>query len=409
MKMRSRIFKEKGLGILAVALTALFLVTACAPAPMTPPPGEKVVEIGDLTPLTGGAASAEQPCHQARLDYVRYFNEEKGIPGVTIKVVWIDMGREMGRFISGYRVLVDRDLPLIFSNDTTSLETLRSQFEKDQIPFVAGTTTGPAVYPPGWIFCATSTFGEATTAVFNYFMENWKEERPPKLQFFSSDSPFGRGPAEEGTKYAESIGFQVLPIELAGYVVIDATPQLLRIQEREADLVYIQNIIPAAGPIMRDAERLGLHEKIQFAGNEYAVGETLIEMAPFGVEGFLTPKGLPWFDETEIPGVKTMIDRQLQYHGKVQERPEYMGGWVYGAIMCEAIKRALEEVGYENLDGPAAKSALEGMKDFDVDGMVKITYGPERRRGSRNFAAYQVQGGNIVRVTDWQEAPILVP
>ncbi len=408
--MRNRIVKGKWLGILAIALTALLLIAACAPTPTIPPLGEtKVVEIGDLTPLTGGAASAEQPCHQGRLDYVRYFNEEKGIPGVTIKVVWVDMGREMGRFISGYRVLVDREVPLIFSNDTTSLETLRSNFEKDQIPFLAGTTTGPAVYPPGWIYCATSTFGEATTAVFDYFMENWKEERPPRLQFFSSDSPFGRGPAEEGSKYAESIGFEVLPIELAGYVVIDATPQLLRIQEREADLVYIQNIIPAAGPIMRDVERLGLQEKMQFAGNEYAVGETLIRMAPVAVEGFLTPKGMPWFDETEIPGVKTMVDRQLEYHGKVQELPEYAGGWVYGAILCEATKRALEDVGYENLDGPAVKRAFETMKDFDVDGMVTITYGPERRRGSRSFAAYQVQGGKLVRVSDWRDVPILVP
>jgi len=408
--MGNRMIKGKGLWVLAVALTALLLVTSCAPAPTTPASGEKkVVEIGNLTPLTGPASTAEHPCYQGILDYARYFNEEKGIPGVTIKVVWLDMGREMGRFISGYRVLVDRGLPLIFSNDTTSLETLRAQFERDQIPFLAGTTTGPVVYPPGWVFCGWATFGEATTGVFDYFMENWKEERPPRLNFFAADSPFGRGPAEEGTKYAESIGFEVLPIELSGYAVIDATPQLLRIQGREADLVYIQNIIPGAGPIMRDVERLGLHDKIQFSGTEWIMGETLINMAPVGVEGFLSPRSLPWFDETEIPGIKKIIDIQQRYHGEVQERPERMAGWVYGAIMCEAVKRAVEEVGYENLDGPAVKRALESMKDFDVDGLVKITYGPERRRGSRMIATHQIQGGKIVRVSDWREAPILVP
>jgi ABC-type branched-subunit amino acid transport system substrate-binding protein len=148
---------------------------------------------------------------------------------------------------------------------------------------------------------------------------------------------------------------------------------------------------------------------MQFAGTEWVVGAPLIDMAPISVEGFLAARSMPWFDETEIPGVKTMIDRQMEYHGNVQERPEYMAGWVYGAIVCEAAKRALEDVGYENLDGPAVKRALESMKDFDVDGMVKITFGPEDRRGSRNFAVYQVQSGKIVRVTDWQEVPILVP
>ncbi len=49
------------------------------------------------------------------------------------------------------------------------------------------------------------------------------------------------------------------------------------------------------------------------------------------------------------------------------------------------------------------------MKDFDVDGIAKITFGLEDRRGIRSYAVHQVQGGKIVRVSDWREAPILVP
>jgi ABC-type branched-subunit amino acid transport system substrate-binding protein len=406
---RSRILKEKRLWLPAIVLTAVLLVTACAPAPTALGEEKNVVEIGCLTPLTGPAAGAEQPGFQGILDYVRYFDEEKGIPGVNIEVVWMDMAREMGKFISGYRVLIHRGVLVIQSNDTSSLETLKSQFEKDQIPFVAGSTTGPMVYPSGWVYAAWATQGEAATAVLDYFIEDWEEERPPRLQFCVLDGAFGRGPAEEGANYAESTGFEVLPLEVFPYVVIDATPQLLRIQEREADLVYIQHIIPGAGPIMRDAERLGLQDKMQFAGTEWVVGKPLIEMAPVAVEGFLAPRALPWMDETEIPGIRTMTDTQLKYHGKVHEGPEYAGGWVYGAIMCEAVKRALDEGGYENLDGAAVERALESMRDFDVDGMVKITYGLENRRGTRDYATYKVQGGKIVRATDWREVPILVP
>lgn len=85
-----------------------------------------------------------------------------------------------------------------------------------------------------------------------------------------------------------------------------------------------------------------------------------------------------------------------------------MGGWACGAIMCEAIKGALEEVAYENLDGAAVKKALERM-DFDLDGMARFTYGPEDRRGTRDYAVYQIQGGKIVRSSDWREVTILVP
>jgi len=394
--------------ILALGLAALLLVIACAP-PTTPPPGEKVVEIGDLPLLTGGGGTADQPCFLAAQDYVRYFNEEKGIPGVTIKLMWRDCGTQQAGFLSGYRMLVDRGVPVVYSNYATVLEGLKSQLEKDQTPFVTGGGTGIMLYPPGWIFSDASPQDEAATAVLDYFMQNWRGERPPKLQFFILDSTWGRSVSEKAGKYAESIGFEVLPLEVCPHVVIDAIPQLLRIREREADLVYIQHIITGAGPIMKDVERLGLQDKMQFAGTDSVLGASLINMAPVAVEGFLSPKALPWIDETEIPGIKTMIDRQLKYRGTVYERPEYVGGWFDEAIVCEAVKRALDEVGYENLDGPAVKRALESMKDFDVDGMAKITYGPENRRGDRYWAVYQVQGGKIVRVSDYWEVPIFVP
>jgi hypothetical protein len=77
--------------------------------------------------------------------------------------------------------------------------------------------------------------------------------------------------------------------------------------------------------------------------------------------------------------------------------------------VCEALKRGIEEVGLENLDGATMRRVFENMRDVDVAGMAKVTYGPEDRRGVQRFAVYQVQGGNIVRVSDFVEAPILVP
>jgi ABC-type branched-subunit amino acid transport system substrate-binding protein len=407
--MKNRMVKEKRLGIaiLAIGLAALLVLTACAP-PATPLLEEgKIVEIGSLCGLTGGAAGPTQFYLQGMLDYVRYFNEEKGIPGVTIKLVWMDVAGVTDRFISGYYRLVGRGVPFIHGEEARALEGLRLQLERDQIVFIGSGMTGALIYPPGWVFSTWSLQAEEASAVFDYFMENWKEERPPRLQFVMIDIPWGHE-ILEGTKYAESIGFEVLPTEPCPYVILDAIPQLLRIREREADLVYVQHIVPGTGPILRDAERLGLQDVMQFAGSKEAMGEVLIATAPAGVEGFLSARPLPWFDETEIPGIRTMIDIQERYHGKVQERPEYMGGWACGAIMCEAIKGALEEVAYENLDGAAVKRALERM-DLDLDGMARFTFGPEDRRGTRNYAVYQVQGGKIVRVSDWQEVPILVP
>ena len=405
--MVNRMMSGKGLwAILAIALIAL--LAACAPQ-TAPPTGEKVVEIGALPVLTGGGGSADQPAFLGFQDYIRYFNDEERIPGVTVELVWRDCATDVNRFLSGYRMLADRGVPVLFSSLTLVHGGMEERLAKDQIPFFTGGVTAAAVYPPGWTFAAWATQGEAATAVFDYFMGNWGEDRPPRLQLFVSETTFGREPAVEATKYAESIGFEVLPTEFSPLVVIDATTQLIRIQGREADLVYIQNIFTGGGPIMRDVERLGFQDQMQFAGTEWTVGKQLIDMAPDGADGFLTPRALPWIDETEIPGVKTMVDMELRYHGESLEDPTYMAGWVYAAIVCEAVKRGVEEVGSENLDGATVKKVFENMQDFDVDGLVKITYGPDDRRGSQTYAVYQVQGGEVVRVSDWREVPVLVP
>lgn len=408
--MRTGRLQGKGLRIpiLVIVLITLLMVTACAPV-LTTTVEKKVVEIVNIAPLTGPSASSEQIVLQALQDYVNYFNEEKGIPETTINLLWADVGFNVPMFISAYSKFVDRGVLIFVSDESTSLAALKSRFERDEVPVISGCSTGPLVYPPGWIYCPCPTFGEASTAVIDYFMETWEEERPPRFAYICPDTVFGQTAAEEGSKYANSIGLDVLPMEIVPYVVIDASPQLLRLKDREADLVYIQNILPGLGPVLNDAERLGLIGDIQFGGLEFSLGETLISMTGSACEGYLTPRATPWFDETEIPGIKAIKDTQVRYHGKVRNEPEYIAGWLSAAIACESIKSAIEEVGYENIDRLDIKRALDSMTDFDVDGIAKISFTAEQRRGSRMVATYQIIEGQIVRVSDWREVPILVP
>jgi hypothetical protein len=162
---------------------------------------------------------------------------------------------------------------------------------------------------------------------------------------------------------------------------------------------------------LRDAERLGLLSQMHFTGSELGMPEETIELTGVASEGYLMSKVLPWFDETEVPGIKLMIDKQMEYHGKVKENMGYESGWIMGTLACEAIKGAIEHVGYENLDGAAMKEVLDNMKDFDVYGLASVIYRdrPLDHRGITKLAAYEVMGGKIARVTDWREAPTLVP
>jgi branched-chain amino acid transport system substrate-binding protein len=242
-------------------------------------------------------------------------------------------------------------------------------------------------------------------------MENWKEERPPRLAFVGIETQWGYEPRAEGTKYAESLGFEVLPPEIVPIVVLDATTQLLRLKDEGADFVYMHTFPSSLGPTLRDAQRLGLLAQMHFVGTETGMGESVIEMTGSASEGYLMSMIAPWFDEAEVPGIRLMIDKQMEYHGKVVRDNAYRNGWILAAVVCEAIKRAVENVGYENVDGAAVKQALDNMKDFDIDGLVSVTYKdrPLDHRGITKLAIYEVRDGKIVRVSDWREAPSLVP
>jgi len=407
--MRTRLVNGKGLGILLIALTILLLIAACAPASTSlPSTDKKVVEIGDIAPLTGPPAYSEQICFQAELDYIRYFNEEIGIPDVTIKMSWIDTATNTANSITAYRRFTERGVPLLWSSMVMVKETFKRNCADDQVPMLFPPNLESLAYPPGWIYLIGPTAAEAFAVTCDHIMQNWKEDRRPRGAFMFIDDPFGYEPIEQGTKYAESIGIEMLPEEIVPFVPLDTSTQLLRLKDRGVDFIYIQCIPAASGPILRDAERLGLAGKIQFCGMEYSLGERVIEIAGPASEGYIAAKQCPWFDETEVPGIKLMLDNQMKYHGKVIREPEYTT-WGMMAVACEAIRRAVDKVGYEDIDGRAVKEALDGMTGFDVHGLYKCTYSPDVRRGTDKMAIYQVKDGKIVRVSDWKEAPILMP
>ena len=65
---------------------------------------------------------------------------------------------------------------------------------------------------------------------------------------------------------------------------------------------------------------------------------------------------------------------------------------------------------FEQFSTVAVKEAMDSIKDFDPHGLgTKVTFIPEDRRGYMGVRICQVQGGEVVPVTDWREAPRLIP
>jgi branched-chain amino acid transport system substrate-binding protein len=405
--MRNGMVKGKGLGIiLAVAVTVALLFTACAPGP--PVEEKKVVRIGMIAPLTGPPAAAVQVAWRNAVDYLSYF-EEVGVPGltlppgVTIELAWGDSAYDMPRAISIYERMRG-DVVIFYLPSPTEAAGLKSMLDRDGVAGFVMSIDEAMMYPPSSLFTIYPTDSESFAVACDWIMENWEEERPPRVAFMGPDVPTGRAAEVMGTEYAKGIGIEMLPFEVVPTVPLDPSPQLLRLAERGADFVYIQSIWITALAVMRDAERLGLTDKIRFGGMENSQSTPVLELGP-AVEDYFSPRRLPWYKEVPI-----LEDVLREYRGKIDTMGDGAATLVLVPVWIEAIGIAIEEVGYENLDGCAVKEAMYSIKDFDPHGTgKKVTYTPEDHRGNPIIRIYEVQGGEVVPVSDWREAPMLVP
>ena len=407
--MRNRMTKGKraGIIILAVGLAAALLFSACAPG--APAEKKQVVEIGFIAPLTGPPAAYMQYGWRNIVDYLKYF-EEVGVPGlnlppgVTIELVWGDSGYDVPRAISIYERMRD-DVVFFHLPSPVEAHGLKSRLERDGIAAMTMAPDEDLMYPPGQMFTVFCTESERFAVVCDWIMENWEEERPPKVAMLGLDLPVGRAAEVMGTAYAKSIGIEMLPFEIVPYTPLDTTPQLLRLHERGADFVYVQAPFLTAIPIMKDAERVGLLDEIRFAaGIEDCVAIPLIEALGPVAEGYFGAKCFPWYEE-----VPMLWDILRKYQGRLDTTGGAAATLLFGPVTIEAIRIAIEEVGYENLDGRAVKEAFYSIKDFDPHGMGRTaTYTPEDHRGAPAARVYEVQGGEVVPVSDWRETPMLV-
>ena len=399
--------KRVGIAILVIAVAGLLLFTACGPRP--PEEEKQVVKIGMICPLTGAPAAPVQIAWRNVIDYLRYF-EGVGVPGlnlppgVTIELVWGDSGLEIPRAISIYERMREQGVVLFYLPTPVEGAGLKSRLERDGIAAFVMSVDEALMYPPGWIFTIYPTDSESFAVACDWIMENWQEERPPRVAIMGPDLPTGRALEVMGTAYAKGIGMEMLPFEVVPYMPLDVSPQLLRLHARGADFVYIQTVWTTTVTIMRDAARLGLTDKIRFGGMENSQAIALLELGP-AAEGYFSPRRAPWYEETPI-----LFDILREYHGKIDTEGDGAATLVLVPVWIEAIRIAIEEVGYENLDGRAVKEAMYSIKDFDPHGTgKKVTYTPEDHRGSPVIRIYEVQGGEVVPVSDWREAPMLVP
>ena len=391
------------LAVAALALGGSLYAPPCAEA-------DNEIKLGALFDMTGPTSDVGWHYADGVRDYVRYINEEKGGvgEGVKIRLIWTDYQYKIPQAISTYAKLTKRDRVIaIIGWGTGDSEALKTKIVKDQIPYISASFSQHLVWPPRWNFLPVVTYADQVRTVMKYMRERWEESRNPRMALIYNDTGYGRAVLEPAVAYAVELGIDLVGTEVVGLQDLEATSQLLRIKEKGADFVFIQESFVATSTVLKDARKLGL-DGVTFTGNFWGTGRKLVELAGVAAEGYLgmMPFAI-WSDESE--GMAFAHTLNSTYHPDVDYRePQYITGMVNAMIMIQAMEVALKnrDGSPDLVTGLDVFKALESMQNFDTRGLTTpVSYDSDERRGAKKGRLVTIKNGDLVTATGWIDAP----
>lgn len=388
-------------------------MVACAPKEEARKPTIKHYGIVDLT---GPYGILVPDLWEAMLDYYKLVNEEGGIDGYPLELIWGETGNMMVRTWSHYKRYKRAGAQLLWLASSPDGEALKRTLVKDEIfcPFNYG-QSDPQIYPPAWIYIDGPSYGDGFGAFLKMAKAKWDKaggKGMMKVGIIGPDTAYGRAALEPGQRFGKKIGVDVVGQEYTPVIPIDLTPQILRLKDKGVDWIWFQGLSQIATVFMKNMQSLGLQGKIPVAGFWWVSGaEMLRRVGPVFSEGYIfnSYNYLPQV-EKDHPGIKKCNELRQRYHQK-EANEIYVKGVRAVQFVMELTRRTLKKYGYEGLTAKNYMSMMETFKDWktswDIGASFDIT--PNDRRTAKKLLFYQVKDGKLVRYSDWIDAPHLYP
>ncbi len=365
-------WKKIAMGLVAAGLSMVLLLAGAIPV-CEAGPDERVVKIGLCTCWTGALASHAVPWGNGLLDYLRYVNEQGGINGIKVEMPWYDTRTVAPQAVPAFRRPIEEGAIILQDVTECGFEAAIPVARRADLAVITLTALTPGmITKPQRIVTTFSDWPTAFMTVVKWIKGNlWTEARNMRVGTIFYDTLAGYGTLE-ATKYFEKIGVEFVGYEVVPFIgCIDTSTELLRLASK-ADWIYVTAYGASMTTIGKDAARLGLQEKgICFAASPLSLDEASLRILGHAVDGWyanaLHP--MPWESE-KFPGLKVLTEKAKEYRGMELEDTGgfYTTGWVHQAAAVEAIRLAIEKVGYENLTRRAVREALFSIRNFETGG-----------------------------------------
>lgn len=400
------------------------LAGACTKAPVTEAP-EKSLTVAFSSTFTGSMGATGAHVCTGNMDYFRWVAGRGGIEykdpasgrteKVAIKIVWEDVQFDVAKSTAAYKRFRAAGASVIYGFGSTPEEACAAFASRDKIPLISWYAyASPQGYAPKpqYYFTAYPMIAESSTTMLKWLIkERLKGTQTPKIGFMVGDLPSWRPIAKPGLLdgYINSIGGELAGIEFVPPLITDVSVPLTRlVTEKKADGLILIGSLDATIILARDSLRIGIDpSKVPIVMNPSAWDESLLKFRE--MEGLYGENGVS-LPGTDVPGMKVVRD-VAAYNGRSFENiavvnSNYIQGLAGSIMLEEAMKRALNKDGYDNVakSGESLRNQLANFTPMETGGLVHsigVKY-PDIEPFFMNYDRItEAKGGKLIVVSDW--------
>ena len=380
-------------GILFLGL--FFLSPWVAEAARVPGVTDKEIVIGNINPLTGGAASSGIGAQNGFELAVEEINAAGGIHGRKIKMIALDSECNPTKGVAAVRKLIGENVFTVTGEYCSGVAiAINPIFEKEEVPMVySGCVTSKITYPMlKWVFQAMGVANQRDISWgrARFFVEKMEAK---KIAFFYQANELGENDLENTRealkkKYNMDIAAP-LPYNMGD---ADFTAQITKAKDVGADLIHVSGLVREGLLIVRQARELGFKGKIVGATG-LSTGGFFEAIGDFGM-GMVIESSGPKYEIFDIanPVVRYVRDLSIKRYGTGPGRPnsKNLNGYYAMKVVGEGLRRAGKEITREKF-----RKALETMYNVDIGVGDPVTFSPWDHQSVHSMSVYVIATGGI--------------
>jgi branched-chain amino acid transport system substrate-binding protein len=332
--------------------------------------------IGMLFPLTGPAAFAGLGNSQGAELYINKVNAEGGIHGRKMKVMAEDTACQPVKGVASLQKLLSQRVFMVFGGCCSGVVlSLLETISLEGIPLLVPSASSPKITSPlkkSVFRCGPFPDHIQSKAVVDYDIHSLKARR---IAIISDTSEYGQGGTEGITGRLAEYGLKPVAVEKMNTGDTDFSSQILRVKDKNPEVVHLYMYPKEAIILVRQAQRAGLNAK--FIGSGALNNPAFFEAAPVGT---LVIHSSRYSIDSPEPHIVDMV-KELKANYRISpNRPtnQEMLGTGGAMVLVEGLRRAGRDLTWQKYI-----DALESIRDFDTGFIEPVSFSPTQHHGTR--------------------------